>query len=334
MLDRRSTGAFADHHDVRVGAVAQEAGHGGLRQHQQIVAFRELRQHVTAQSQHTEPTGRIDRGLTVTDLAALVPQQHEVSVGQPAQQRRDVLAVRAGEPALVIGVEFGRQAAQRGRHRRRVHSHLTGVGQHAGQQTLDLLQRLWVGRFGQLDMDPRLVDAVTELGVRRRLDLQQFPTWPAPHPEHRIHDGLVGHPEPVQQHGHGIHQHRRVVGDDLQRGTESRGVVLGVDGNPGVAEGPVLTESVVGVHQDRRRQPAQCGPVHRRGHHRVGPGRVTVRPAVGRHVGPRQPGDLVLAQRRTGAADPSTPVPVPGLTSIAPLSYSRWRAGAGTHERH
>ncbi len=83
-----------------VRAVAQEAGHGGLRQHQQIVAFGELRQHVGAQPQHAETTGRIDRGLTVADLAALVAKQHEVSVGQPAQQRRDVLAVGAGEPAL------------------------------------------------------------------------------------------------------------------------------------------------------------------------------------------------------------------------------------------
>ncbi len=147
-------------------------------------------------------------------------------------------------------------------------------------------------------MDPRLVDAVTERGIGRRLDRQQFPAGPAPHPEHRVHDGLVGHPEPVQQHGDGVHQHRRVVGDDLQGGTESSRVVVAVHGNPGIAEGPVLTESAVGLHQRRRRQPAQRRPVHRRGHRRVGTGRVAVRPAVGRHVGPREPDDRVLAQRR------------------------------------
>ena len=53
-----------------------------------------------------KPTGRIDRGLAVADLAALIAQQHEVTVGQPAQQRGDVLAVRAGEPAPGVGVEF------------------------------------------------------------------------------------------------------------------------------------------------------------------------------------------------------------------------------------
>ena len=36
VFDVRTVGAvLADHHDVGVGPVAQEAGHGGLRQHQQ-----------------------------------------------------------------------------------------------------------------------------------------------------------------------------------------------------------------------------------------------------------------------------------------------------------
>ena len=150
-----------------------------------------------------------------------------------------------------VGVEFGRQAAQRGCHRRGVQSHLTGVGEDAGQQALGLLHRLGVGRFGQLDVDPRLVDAVTERGVGRRLDLQQFAAGPPPRPEDRIHDGRVGHPEPVQQHGDGVRQHRRVVGDDLQRGPESGRVVVGVNRDAGVAEGPLPAQTVVGLDQGR-----------------------------------------------------------------------------------
>ena len=40
--------ALADHHDVRVGAVAQVAGHGGLRDRQQFVVARQRWQHVGA----------------------------------------------------------------------------------------------------------------------------------------------------------------------------------------------------------------------------------------------------------------------------------------------
>ena len=46
VFDRLMPGVLADHHDVGVGAVAQEAGNGGLGQHQQIVAGGQLRQHV------------------------------------------------------------------------------------------------------------------------------------------------------------------------------------------------------------------------------------------------------------------------------------------------
>ena len=134
-----------------------------------------------------------------------------------------------------------------------------------GSRRLTSVHRLGVDRFGQLDVDPCLVDAVAERRIGRRLDRQQFAAGPPPRPEHRIHDGRVGHPEPVQQHGDGVHQHRRVVGDDLQRGAESGRVVVGVDRNPGVAEGPVPAQSVVGVDQGRRHQRARdvrsTGPV-------------------------------------------------------------------------
>ena len=215
MLDGDVSRMFADHHDVRVGAVAQVAGNGGLGQHQQIVAGGEFRKHVLAQPQHAQPTRRVDRRLPAAHRAALIAQQHEMPVGQPAQQRGDVLAVGAGEAALGVGVEFVGQAPQCGGHRARIERHLAGVGENVGQQALGLGQRLAVHRPRQLDVDPRLVDPVLRCGVRRRLNLQQLPCGPAAHPEHGVHDRRVGHTEPVQQHRYGVHQHRRVVGDDL-----------------------------------------------------------------------------------------------------------------------
>jgi hypothetical protein len=102
-----------------------------------------------------------------------------------------------------------------------------------------------------LDVDPCLIDAVTERSVGRRLDCQQVTAGPPPRPEYRIHDGLVGHPEPVQQDRDGVHQHRRVVRDDLQRGSESSRVVIGVHRDAGVTEGAVAAQSVLGFDHGR-----------------------------------------------------------------------------------
>ena len=108
-------GVFADHDDVGVGAVAQEAGDRGLRQHQQIVAVGQLREDLRREPQHAEAARRSTDDWPSLHRAALVAQQHEVPVGEPAQQRGDVLAVRAGEPSLRVGVEFVGQAEQRRR---------------------------------------------------------------------------------------------------------------------------------------------------------------------------------------------------------------------------
>ena len=43
-------GLLAHHDDVGIGAVAQEARHGGLSKHQQIPGFTELGQHLGTQS--------------------------------------------------------------------------------------------------------------------------------------------------------------------------------------------------------------------------------------------------------------------------------------------
>ena len=163
VLDRLTPGVFADHDDVGVGAVAQEAGNRGLRQHQQVVAVGELRKDLLPKPQHAKTTRRVDRRLPVTHRATLIAQQHEVPVGEPAQQRRDVLAVRTREPSLRIRVDVVREAEQRPGQRSRVERDLPGVGEHAGQQALGLRQRLGVDGTGQLNVDPRLVDAV--LGV-------------------------------------------------------------------------------------------------------------------------------------------------------------------------
>ena len=64
MLDRLMAGVFADDDDVGVGAVAQEARDGGLRQHQQIAVVGELRKDVVAEPQNAETARRVDRCLT------------------------------------------------------------------------------------------------------------------------------------------------------------------------------------------------------------------------------------------------------------------------------
>ena len=98
VLDRPvRPGVFAHHHDVRVGAVAQVARDGRLGQHQQIVVVGELRaaRRVAAAARPAGSTGR--RMPAVAHRAALIAQQHEVSVGEPAQQRGDVAAVVPGK---------------------------------------------------------------------------------------------------------------------------------------------------------------------------------------------------------------------------------------------
>ena len=200
VLDRVTPGMLADHDDVGVGAVAQEAGNRGLRQHQQVVAVGELRKYLLAQPQDAEATRRVNRRLPVTHRATLIAQQHEIAVGEPTQQRCDVLTVRSREPSLRVGVEFIGQAEQCPCQRSRVDRHLACVGEHAGQQALGLRQHLGVDGTGQLNVDPGLVDAfLGVVGLQGGLDLEHLSARAAPHPQHRVHDRLVRHPEPVQQ---------------------------------------------------------------------------------------------------------------------------------------
>ena len=171
------------------------------------------------------------------DRAALIAEQHEMPVGQPAQQRGDVLAVGAGEPALGVGVEFGGQADAASRPSRASRAPPGGRRRARWAAAARPRPPPW-GRPIRTAATWIHVSSMPSRNGRRRTAgsmSSSSPAVPAPHPEHRVHDGLVGDPEPVQQHGDGVHQHRRVVGDDLQRGAEPAGVVVGVDRDEGLA---------------------------------------------------------------------------------------------------
>ena len=140
MLDGLAAGVLADHDDVGVGAVAQVARHGRLRQHQQVIGFGELGKRILAQSQNAQATGAVHGGTPAEHRAPLVTEQDEVPVSEPAQQIGDIVAIGAREPAVLVGVQRTGQAQQRRAHRRRVHRHLAGVSQHVRQQSCRLGQ--------------------------------------------------------------------------------------------------------------------------------------------------------------------------------------------------
>ena len=215
-------------------------------------------------------------------------------VREPSQQRRDILAVVAGEPPLGVGVEFVGQAEQRSGQRPRIERDLAGVGHHARQQSPDLFDGLGIDGFGQLDVNPRLVDGVLGLvGLCGGLDVAQLAGLVAPHPQNRVHDRLVGHPEPVQQHGDGVHQQRRVVGDDLDGGAEPAGVVRRIDLDECLAGLSPPAKPIVRRQQVRRHQLARGRHVDRPGD-RVGDRRVAVRSVVGGDV---RPGEFLQGGR-------------------------------------
>src|SRR3978361_375754 len=78
---------LADHHDVGVGAIAEKARHGGLRQYEQIVFVGQLPEDLVPQPQYAEPAGGVDVGLAVLYRTPFVAPQKEVSLGGPAHTR-------------------------------------------------------------------------------------------------------------------------------------------------------------------------------------------------------------------------------------------------------
>ena len=212
-----------------------------------------------------------------------------MSVGEPTQERRNVPAVRAWEAALGVGVEFVRQTPQRRHHRTRVQRHLACVGQYAGQQLRDLGERLAVHGLSELNVYPGLVTAFARRAdIGGRPNVEQFPGRTAAHPEHRVHDRCVGHAESVQQDRHRVHHHRRVVGDNLQCGAESRRIVGCIHCDAGVADRPAPAEPVMRGHQPRPHQEARppcrraSSPTNRRRARRCGPRYVTKYACVSR----------------------------------------------------
>ncbi len=131
VLDRLMSGVFADHDDVGVGAVAQEAGNRGLREHQQVVAVGELREDLVPESQDAESARRIDRRLPALHRATLIAEQDEMPVGEPSQQRGDVGAISAREASLRVGVEFVGEAEQCSCQCSGIERNLAGIGEHA-----------------------------------------------------------------------------------------------------------------------------------------------------------------------------------------------------------
>ncbi|SHW00001.1 Uncharacterised protein [Mycobacteroides abscessus subsp. abscessus] len=297
--------ALAHHHDIRVGAVAQVARHGGLGHRQQFVVARQRWQHVAAQLGHTQPGRRVHLRLPVLHGALLVAQQDEVPVGQPAQQGRDVAPVITGEPAVVVGVERVGQPDERGVHRGRIELHRTGVGQGMRQHSGRLGDGLAVPHRRQLHMNPGLVDTVGRgAGVTRRTHRDHLARRIPPHPELRTHDRGVGDTDAVQQHHHRVHQQRAVIGHDLQRRAEAAGIVGRVDRDQRLPRRPAMTEAIM-RGQQLRGHPGRHRDVDRGGDPTIGR-RTVVGAAVGEQVCPCETSVAVRTggPRRTAESAP------------------------------
>jgi len=145
--------------------------------------FRELRQHVTASPQHTETldgsTGGLHRRATWPALVS--PAARSVSVGEASATARRPSCGRAPGNRPSYQSRFRRQAAEHGPPSMWSPKPPEGVGQHTGQQALDLSSA-----FGSADrargMDPRFVVAVTKRECLTPARYPTVPVRPAPHP--------------------------------------------------------------------------------------------------------------------------------------------------------
>ena len=221
--------------------------------------------------------------------AALIAEQHEMPVGEPAQQRRDVAAVVGRKVPCAVGVQRvgqdrpARRSAPPSRAPPAARRPST-LGSSAAASATALGSRTATAARGSRSRRRRR----RRVGSRRRATSEQLARRIAAHAEHRIHDRRVGDAEPVQQHGDGVHQHRAVVGDDLDRRPERRRDRR--SSRPRPWSRPI----------DRCAADLRVGGQQRRRHHvaattsigvviaGVGGGRVAVRPLVGREICPRE----------------------------------------------
>jgi len=124
---RRHRCVRADHHDVGVKPVAQEAGHGRLREHQQVTGLSQLGQHLGAQSRDAQPACLVDCRRAVVDRAQLRASSTKVAV-RPATAATSATSRRSGpgEPGAGVGVHFAGQVLQHLAELNRVQRHLSG----------------------------------------------------------------------------------------------------------------------------------------------------------------------------------------------------------------
>ena len=132
MLDNAVIDVFANRDGIRVCAVAQVAANGGLSQDQQLGLVGQPGTGAGAATQDAQAGIPLAQDQTVLHPARLVAQQQEVSVAQPPQQRRNLLAVGRRIVAAVIAVDLGGHIAEGGDQLCCVGGYPLDVGQDFG----------------------------------------------------------------------------------------------------------------------------------------------------------------------------------------------------------
>ena len=194
---------------------------------------------------------RLQGAVRPGDVVA-VAEEREVSVDEPAQQRRDVGlggAAGGGGPA---GERIGDLAGARP-HRLGVRDDLAHVAQHAGELRFQLVGRH--GQRGQLEARPRLGERVGRrcVGVGAGEDLGELAVGRAAH-----HDDGVQHPAHLPARARdggeqGGDEERHVVGDRLD---DQAAVGRGLDPDHQLARGAVLGQRQMGPRGDLQLAPA------------------------------------------------------------------------------
>ena len=141
MLEDAAVGVLTHREHIRVRTEAQVTGHVGLGERQQFVVQGQPGPRTLAAPQHSEAGRRgVTRYPAVAHRAALIPEQGEMSGGQPAQQRGDVGIVVARIVAVGVGLDVAGQAVEDGDHRGRVRGDPAQIGQDTGQQAFGFVQ--------------------------------------------------------------------------------------------------------------------------------------------------------------------------------------------------